>query len=115
MERVPDEAVDDVQVVTRPDGRFEGRATGDEGHVRRVLEAFVTVDRDGAEFLVTGARQRQSRGTDSGAFAFSDVSGEDGVVIEVGAGRVVLVSEDAFARLIDRLERALQSPRPSAG
>jgi hypothetical protein len=107
MERVPDELVDAVDVVARPDGGFAGRSTAAAEHARRVLEAFVTVDREDAEFLLEGARRRQSRGTDGGAFALPDISGEDGVVIEVGAGRTVLVSEKAFGRLIDRLARAV--------
>lgn len=79
---------------------------GDDG-VLRLLEAFVTADRRDAEFLVEGANRRQSRNTDLAAFAFPEVTGQDGVVIEVGAGRSALVSEAAFARLIDRLRAAV--------
>ncbi|MGH9125338.1 MAG: hypothetical protein ACRDZ8_11520 [Acidimicrobiales bacterium] len=109
MERVPDQVVDSVEVdaVSEPVFAVRGRAgSGDEG-VRSVLEAFVTVSRADGEFLLEGVRQGRSRGTDGRAYAFRDVSGQDGVVIEVGSGFSVLVSEDAFARLMGRLQRAL--------
>jgi hypothetical protein len=110
MDRVPDEVVDAVEIVRGTDYYVMGRAPAGDPGVGRVLAAFVTVARGDGQFLVEGARQRQSRAIDGGAFAFSDISGEDGVVIEVGAGRCVVVSEAAFARLIERLQVALTTP-----
>ena len=109
MERLPDEVVDAVEVVTATDFAVRGRAPIGDEHARRVLAAFVTLDRDDADFLLEGAAQRTSRGTDGAAFAYREIPGEDGVVIEVGAGRAVLISEEAFDRLLDRLRATIAS------
>jgi hypothetical protein len=112
VDQVADAVVDSVRVVAEPGQGFtvRGHATSGADELRRILEAFVTVNRADGEFLLEGVRRRQSRATDGGAYAFGDVSGRPGVVIEVGAGRAVLVSEDAFSRLMERLAQALGSP-----
>jgi hypothetical protein len=107
MKRVSDEVVDAVVVSPATDYAARGHAPLGDEDVRRVLEAFVSVNRADGEFLVEGARRQESRATDAGAFAFHDVSGQDGVVIEVGAGRTIVVSQAAFGRLMDRLGAAL--------
>lgn len=110
-EPVEDALVDRLEI--GPDAEdspfaVRGRLAGAPANVRPVLEAFVTVVHpDEARFLIDGGRQGDSRATDGRAFAMPAVTGHDGVVLEVGAGRAVVISEAAFARLLDRWEAAL--------
>lgn len=110
-EPVDDELVDRLEIEPgRPGSPFavRGSLPGAPPEVRPVLEAFVTVVRpDDARFLIDGGRVGESRATDGQAFALPAVTGHEGVVLEVGAGRTVVVSEAAFARLLDRWEAAL--------
>lgn len=119
MQRAPDDVVDSVEVVAGERFDLQGRVTGEAaagspgappgsaGDALAVLVAFVTNQRADAEFLIDGAEQGLSRGTDGGSFALSDVTGEPGVVIEVAPGHAVVVSEEAFHRLIGRMRQVL--------
>lgn len=112
MQLVPDEVVDAVDILPADTFAVRGQAHQGDDSVRGILEAFVTVDHDDGEFLLEGARRGESRATDGGAFAFPAVSGHEGVVIEVGVNRAILMSEAAFGRLMDRLRLALKAAKP---
>jgi hypothetical protein len=108
-----DEVVDGLQIEPGAEGDpwvTQGRAPSAAGDARAVLEAFVTVGRRrDALFLLDGAAKREARATNAQAFAFAPGSRGGRVVLEVGAGESVEISEAAFYRLIGRWRAALGS------
>lgn len=115
---LPDEVVDRLDIVPGGDGDpfvTRGRAPSAIGDIRATLEAFVTVGRrKDALFLLDGAANGEARATNGQAFAFVPRDGGGRVVLEVGAGESVEISEAAFARLVRRWQAAL-APEPGDG